>query len=596
MEYISACNTRPEQSPLLLNSTTKYQYRWNSNILSLTFFGRPFTCRGSYLYPRNPLQPKTPTSPSQTSGRLPKLPKRCQAIGPKSSYRPYQLPQDSASLPHPWKPPNKQALSFPMGCASSTAAPVGPKSSAAPAAEHNITHIDMSHFSVQRCIGRGGFGKVNAVQKLSEPDKGKWFAIKQLEKQQICKTNMFREIDRELNLLKTLKHQNICNGLCAFQDDLNLYLVMDLMLGGDLRVHMNAKKATKQLFPESVLLYWAASVLSALSYCHSQLVLHRDVKPENILIDSSGKVALTDFGISHKLKDLEIPCCSVSGTTEYMAPEVLAPPHHRHGPCSDAYSLGMTLYDAALFQLPRSKDDVGSMALNLEGAKIFSKPFRDLIVGLLAPAKEHRLGHGKEGLVACLQHAAFKTFDLNAFKAGTLEPPFKPQEGSINVSDAAGMEDMWTIGGDGNFYLPEIDEKYRDKFKEYNWNNDYQAVLKAHGRSELSAGLERIKGVLPQVSGKLAIALDTKLEDDPNELKDENCGPRSNADLRVLSSVTITPEIRKLLKEKSMKSSARAVLDMNKIKKQTSAGIKDIKSLMNVARAEGNVDLVKEVN
>jgi hypothetical protein len=279
-----------------------------------------------------------------------------------------------------------------------------------------------------------------------------------------------------------------------------------------------------------------------------------------------------------------------------MAPEVLAPPHHRHGPSSDAYSLGMTLYDAALFQLPRSKDDVGSIAINLEGAKIFSQPFRDLIVGLLAPAKEHRLGHGKEGLAACLQHAAFKAFDFKAFKAGTLEPPFKPEAGSINVSNAAGMEDMWAVGGDGNFYLPEIDEKYRDKFKDYNWNNDYQAVLKAHVvKSDISAlTVERIKSVLPQVSGKLAITLDVKLEDDPNELKDENCGPRSNADIRVLSSVTITPEIRKLMKEKAMKSSARAVLDMNKIKKQTSAGIKDIKSLMNVARAEGNVDLVKE--
>ena len=143
----------------------------------------------------------------------------------------------------------------------------------------NKVDVDMSHFDVQRCIGRGGFGKVHAVVKLSHPHKDEWYACKALEKAHICKTNMFGEVARELAFLKTLHHPLICNGHYAFQDGNHLYLVLDLAMGGDMRVHIKEKQQTNTFFKEAEIKYWAASLISALDFCHSLLILHRDIKP-----------------------------------------------------------------------------------------------------------------------------------------------------------------------------------------------------------------------------------------------------------------------------------------------------------------------------
>ncbi len=70
----------------------------------------------------------------------------------------------------------------------------------------------MSHFELQRCIGRGGFGKVNAITKLSDPHKSEWFAVKALDKRHVIKTNMFAEVHRELAFLKSIHNPFICNG------------------------------------------------------------------------------------------------------------------------------------------------------------------------------------------------------------------------------------------------------------------------------------------------------------------------------------------------------------------------------------------------
>ncbi len=128
--------------------------------------------------------------------------------------------------------------------------------------------------------GRGGFGKVNAVTKLEDsgPDGGTMYAMKALEKNQIVVTNMISEVLRELTFLKTLCSPHICNGHYAFQDSKHLYLVMDLSLGGDMRVHLKSNFNAQKKFTEKQAKYFLSSLIVALEYCHKNLVLHRDIK------------------------------------------------------------------------------------------------------------------------------------------------------------------------------------------------------------------------------------------------------------------------------------------------------------------------------
>ena len=91
-------------------------------------------------------------------------------------------------------------------------------------------------------------------------------------------------------MLEHVNHPFICNLRYSFQDIEYMYLVVDLMTGGDLRFHISRKT-----FTEDAVRFWIAELGCALRYVHSQGIIHRDVKPDNVLLDGEGHVHLTDF-------------------------------------------------------------------------------------------------------------------------------------------------------------------------------------------------------------------------------------------------------------------------------------------------------------
>ncbi|XP_058400299.1 serine/threonine-protein kinase 32C isoform X3 [Diceros bicornis minor] len=174
--------------------------------------------------------------------------------------------------------------------------------------------VNFDHFQILRAIGKGSFGKVCIVQKR---DTEKMYAMKYMSKQQCIERDEVRNVLRELQILQEIEHAFLVNLWYSFQDEEDMFMVVDLLLGGDLRYHL---QQNVQFSEDTVRLYICEMAL-ALDYLRSQHIIHRDVKPDNILLDEQGHAHLTDFNIATIIKDGE-RATALAGTKPYMAPEI----------------------------------------------------------------------------------------------------------------------------------------------------------------------------------------------------------------------------------------------------------------------------------
>ncbi|XP_058527243.1 serine/threonine-protein kinase 32C isoform X3 [Ochotona princeps] len=174
--------------------------------------------------------------------------------------------------------------------------------------------VNFDHFQILRAIGKGSFGKVCIVQKR---DTEKMYAMKYMNKQQCIERDEVRNVFRELQILQEVEHGFLVNLWYSFQDEEDMFMVVDLLLGGDLRYHL---QQNVQFSEDTVRLYVCEMAL-ALDYLRSQRIIHRDVKPDNILLDEQGHAHLTDFNIATIVKEGE-RATALAGTKPYMAPEI----------------------------------------------------------------------------------------------------------------------------------------------------------------------------------------------------------------------------------------------------------------------------------
>ncbi|XP_056650837.1 serine/threonine-protein kinase 32C isoform X2 [Monodelphis domestica] len=143
------------------------------------------------------------------------------------------------------------------------------------------------------------------------------YAMKYMNKQQCVERDEVRNVFRELEILQDLEHVFLVNLWYSFQDEEDMFMVVDLLLGGDLRYHL---QQNVQFTEETVRLYICEMAL-ALDYLRSHRIIHRDVKPDNILLDEQGHAHLSDFNIATIIRDGE-RATALAGTKPYMAPEI----------------------------------------------------------------------------------------------------------------------------------------------------------------------------------------------------------------------------------------------------------------------------------
>ena len=190
-------------------------------------------------------------------------------------------------------------------------------------------------------LGKGSF---STVYKVKNPKTNEFFALKEMSKVKIIDRRSEISIMSERNLLSNLHHPFIVNMYFAFQDFCNLYLVMDLLTGGDLRYHI----AHQKTFTEMQTKFFISNMLLALEYIHSQNIIHRDIKPENLVLESNGYLRITDFGVA-KINEAD-NSSETSGTPGYMAPEVILVQNHSFP--SDFFALGVIGYEFMLGYRP----------------------------------------------------------------------------------------------------------------------------------------------------------------------------------------------------------------------------------------------------
>jgi multiple sugar transport system substrate-binding protein len=216
----------------------------------------------------------------------------------------------------------------------------------------SVSHVLQSRYRVVSLLGQGGMGAVYRAWdlRLNIP-----VALKEMIPQPGLAPEALAQLrlqfEQEASVLARLNHPHLVRVIDFFDEGGNSYLVMDFVEGESLASRMMREGP----LPEAQVLAWAGQLLDALDFCHQQGVLHRDIKPQNVIIRPDERAVLVDFGLV-KLWDPSDPRTKTAmrgmGTPEYAPPEQYETAAGHTTPASDIYSLGATLYHALTGEAP----------------------------------------------------------------------------------------------------------------------------------------------------------------------------------------------------------------------------------------------------
>eukprot|EP01135_Chromosphaera_perkinsii_P002160 Nk52_evm94s217 gene=Nk52_evmTU94s217 len=305
-------------------------------------------------------------------------------------------------------------------------------------------------FDVVQVIGRGAFGEV-AIARWKKADNG-IYALKILKKAEMIKRSDTALFWAERDLLVQTAAMSgdskfkdwIVSLHCSFQDPNFLYFVMDYCPGGDF-----LSLLSKFEFTEEWARFYSAEIIVCVQTVHDLGFIHRDVKPDNFLIDFSGHLKITDFGSCAKVDESGVVQGNVAvGTPDYISPEVLEAQggHKTYGFECDWWSVGIVIYEMLIGETPFESDsllDIYSKILNFkekvdlpEDAPVLSEEIVSLIHCFLT--RKNRLGCGKGGISEIKAHPFYTGLTWESLRE--MSPPWSPNIAS--ESDTSNFNDF----------------------------------------------------------------------------------------------------------------------------------------------------------
>ncbi|KAI9380966.1 hypothetical protein POPTR_015G035600v4 [Populus trichocarpa] len=344
------------------------------------------------------------------------------------------------------------------------------------------TSID--DFVIIKPISRGAFGRVFLAKKRTTGDL---FAIKVLKKADMIRKNAVESILAERDILISVRNPFVVRFFYSFTCRENLYLVMEYLNGGDLYSLLR----NLGCLDEDVARVYIAEVVLALEYLHSLHVVHRDLKPDNLLIAHDGHIKLTDFGLSkvgliNSTDDLSGPAVSGTsmlvddepqlstsehqrerrkkrsavGTPDYLAPEILL--GTGHGTTADWWSVGVILFELIIGIPPFNAEHPQTIFDNILNRNIpwprvpeeMSPEAQDLIDRLLTEVPDQRLGAG--GASEVKQHIFFK--DINWDTLARQKAAFVPSSESALDTSYFTSRYSWNTSDDPNYPASDFED------------------------------------------------------------------------------------------------------------------------------------------
>ena len=279
----------------------------------------------------------------------------------------------------------------------------------------------LSDFAIEKKLGEGHFESVYLVQsKLTK----KVYAMKEIKGQRYKSETQRTKVKKEIKLLENLNHPHVITYFSSFEENGNFYIILEYINGGSLEDKIKIAKEKNLLVDEKMVWDLLVQTLSGLLYLHeNKKIIHRDIKPDNILIDKEYNLKISDFGVSAINKDdiEDILKChgTRSGPLQFMAPEMLAGGTYEFK--SDIYMLGLTFFNLMCGQLPekkvkQSENVFVSLNVEVKFPDYYSTDIRDFIQELLTVDVDKRPS-AKRAFIKALSYYTIKYLKVTSILA-----------------------------------------------------------------------------------------------------------------------------------------------------------------------------------
>ncbi|KAA0707789.1 Protein kinase C delta type [Triplophysa tibetana] len=287
------------------------------------------------------------------------------------------------------------------------------------------TRVTIKDFVFHKVLGKGSFGKVMLAELKG---KGEYFAIKALKKDVVLMDDDVECTMVEKRVLALAWENPFLTHLyCTFQSKEHLFFVMEYLNGGDLMFHIQ-DKGRFDLFRAT---FYAAEIICGLQFLHSQGIIYRDLKLDNVMLEMNGHIKIADFGMCKENMVGENRATTFCGTPDYIAPEILL--GHKYTFSVDWWSFGVLVYEMLIGQSPFQGDDEDELfeSIRMDAPHFprwITKESKDLLEKLFERDPTRRLG-----VVGNIRgHSFFKTINWPALERREVNPPFKPKVKSPN--------------------------------------------------------------------------------------------------------------------------------------------------------------------